>query len=55
MRYQRKGDRGGYYRAKYPKRTRPAQQYVNEGYTYFNEAVANVRYRAKAAKSASNT
>ena len=52
MRYNLKGQRGQYYRDKYPKRKRPSeQQYTNEGFTYYNDAVAEVRYGAKAAKN----
>ena len=50
-RYSLKGARGEYYRAKYPKRRRPSEQaYVHEGFTYFNDAVAEVRYGAKVAR-----
>ncbi|CAK0843715.1 unnamed protein product [Prorocentrum cordatum] len=37
-RMELKGRRGGYYRSKYPKRQRPADQlFVHEGYTYFED------------------
>ncbi|CAK0825490.1 unnamed protein product [Prorocentrum cordatum] len=48
QRMELKGRRGEYYRAKYPKRLRPAEQhYVHEGYTYFEECIADVRYNAR--------
>ena len=51
-RYSLKGARGEYYRAKYPKRRRPSEQaYVHEGFTYYNDAIAEVRYGAKAARN----
>ncbi|CAK0803467.1 unnamed protein product [Prorocentrum cordatum] len=48
-----KGRRGEYYRSKYPKRPRPADQlFVHEGYTYFEDCIADVRYTARAAQPA---
>ncbi|CAK0902792.1 unnamed protein product [Prorocentrum cordatum] len=43
-RHQPKGERGEHYRAKYPKRVGPArQQYVTDGYTYYNRGVGRRR------------
>ena len=51
-RYRFKGARGEYYRAKYPKRRRPSEQdYVHEGFTYNQDAIAEVRYGAQMAIS----
>ncbi|MDA8583366.1 hypothetical protein N9L68_04015 [bacterium] len=52
MRYALKGARGEYYRNKYPKRRRPSDQpYTHEGFTYYNDAIAEVRYGAKVANN----
>eukprot|EP00959_Pyramimonas_sp_CCMP1952_P343605 7197010-Pyramimonas_sp.AAC.1 len=46
-----KGRRGEYYRSKYPKRQRPADQlFVHEGYTYFEDCIADVRCNAGVAQ-----
>ncbi|CAK0847357.1 unnamed protein product [Prorocentrum cordatum] len=53
QRMELKGRRGEYYRSKYPKRQRPADQlFVHEGYTYFEECIADVRYNARVAQPA---
>ncbi|CAK0808101.1 unnamed protein product [Prorocentrum cordatum] len=53
QRMELKGRRGEYYRSKYPKRQRPADQlFVHKGYTYFEECIADVRYNARVAQPA---
>ncbi|CAK0903395.1 unnamed protein product, partial [Prorocentrum cordatum] len=53
QRMELKGRRGEYYRSKYPKRQRPADQlFVHEGYAYFEERIADVRYNARVAQPA---
>ncbi|CAK0806782.1 unnamed protein product [Prorocentrum cordatum] len=53
QRTELKGRRGEYYRTKYPKRQRPADQpFVHEGYTYFEDCIADVRYNAKVVQPA---
>ncbi|CAK0798712.1 unnamed protein product [Prorocentrum cordatum] len=48
QRMELNGRRGEYYRSKYPKRQRPADQlFVHEGYTYFEDCIADVRYNAR--------
>ncbi|CAK0827876.1 unnamed protein product, partial [Prorocentrum cordatum] len=53
QRMELKGRRGEYYRSKYLKRQRPADQlFVHEGYTYFEDCIADVRYSARVAQPA---
>ncbi|CAK0852939.1 unnamed protein product [Prorocentrum cordatum] len=48
-----KGRRGEYYRSKYPRRHRPADQtFVREGYPHFEDCIADLGYNAHAARPA---